>query len=129
MADVGVQAVPRSPLCAVTAVSAWRAARGDAPGPLFCRLDRGCHLTYGLDGRLQPIDPKTVARLVKRVIKGAGLVEGEFSAHSLRAGMTVADHKGVPLEAAVSTAAGRTRAPPAASGGIPACGRRILRLS
>lgn len=100
--EVGIQPVPRSPLCAVTAVSAWLAARGDAPGPLFCRLDRGGHLTCGLDGRLQPIDPKTVARLVKRVIKGTGLAEAEFSAHSLRAGMmTAADRKGVPLEAAM----------------------------
>ncbi|TSD86113.1 tyrosine-type recombinase/integrase [Mycobacterium sp. KBS0706] len=100
--EVGVQAVPTSPLCAVTAVSAWLAVRGDAPGPLFCRADRGGHLTYGLDGRLQRIDTKTVARLVKRVIKGTGLAEGEFSAHSLRAGMmTAADRKGVPLEAAM----------------------------
>jgi len=100
--EVGIQAVPRSPLCAVTAVGAWLAARGDAPGPLFCRVDRGDHLTYGLDGRLRPIDTKTVARLVKRVIKGTGLGAAEFSAHSLRAGMmTAADRKGVPLEAAM----------------------------
>ena len=89
--EVGVQAVPRSPLCAVTAVSAWLAARGDTPGPLFCRLDRGGHLTTGLDGRL-----------VKRAINGTGLGEAEFSAHSLRAGMmTAADRKGVPLETAM----------------------------
>lgn len=100
--EVGIQAVPASPLCAITAVSAWLAARGDTSGPLFCRINRGGHLTYGLDGRLQPIDTKTVARLVKRVIKGTGVAEGEFSAHSLRAGMmTAADRKGVPLEAAM----------------------------
>ncbi|WP_186002935.1 site-specific integrase [Mycobacterium sp. KBS0706] len=100
--EVGIQAVPASPLCAVTAVSAWLAARGDTAGPLFCRIDRGGHLIYGLDGRLQPIDSKTVARLVKRVIKGTGVDEGEFSGHSLRAGMmTAADRKGVPLEAAM----------------------------
>jgi integrase len=100
--EVGIQAVPTSPLCAVTAVAAWLAARGDAPGPLFCRIDRGGHLTYGLDGRPQRIDTKTVARLVKRVIKGTGVAEGEFSGHSLRAGMmTAADRKGVPLEAAM----------------------------
>jgi hypothetical protein len=86
----------------VTAVSAWLATRGDAPGSLFCRLDRGGHLSHGLDGRLQPIEAKTVARLVKRVIKGTGIDEGEFSGHSLRAGMmTAADRKGVPLEAAM----------------------------
>ncbi|TSD83754.1 tyrosine-type recombinase/integrase [Mycobacterium sp. KBS0706] len=100
--EVGVQAVPASPLCAVTAVAAWLAARGDGPGPLFCRIDRGGHLTQGLDGRLQTIDAKTVARLVKRVIAGTGLGSAEFSAHSLRAGMmTAADRKGVPLEAAM----------------------------
>lgn len=48
--EVGIQAVPRSPLCAVTAVSAWLSARGDAPGPLFCRIDRGGHLTHGSTG-------------------------------------------------------------------------------
>ena len=100
--EVRIQALPTSPLCAVTAVSAWLAVRGHTPGPLFCRVDRGGHLTYGLDGRLRPIDTKTVARLVKRVIKGTGLGAAEFSAHSLRAGMmTAADRKGVPLEAAM----------------------------
>jgi len=74
--EIGIQAVPNSPLCAVTSVSAWLAVRGDAPGPLFCRIDRGGHLTYGADGRLQPINSKTVARLVKRVIKGTGLARG-----------------------------------------------------
>lgn len=100
--EVGIQAVPTSPLCAATAVSAWLAARGDTPGPLFCRIDRGGHLTYGPDGRLQRIDAKTVARLVKRAIAGTGLGSSDFSAHSLRAGMmTAADRKGVPLEAAM----------------------------
>lgn len=94
--------MPRSSLCAVTGVSAWVAARGDTPGALFCRIDRGDHLTYGLDARQQRIDAKTVARLVKRMIKGTGVDEREFSAHSLRAGMmTAADGKGVPLEAAM----------------------------
>ena len=69
---------------------------------MFCRIDRGGHLTTGLDGRLQRIDTKTVARLVKRVIKRTGLAEGKFSGHSPRAGMmTAADRKGVPLEAAM----------------------------
>ncbi|MGK9171014.1 hypothetical protein KXR53_32260 [Inquilinus limosus] len=83
--EVGIQAVPTSPLGPVTALSAWLAARGDTPGPMFCRIDRGGHLTTGSDGRLQPIDTNPVARLVKRVVKGTGLVEGEVSAHSLRA--------------------------------------------
>ncbi len=79
-----------------------RRPRRHAAGPLFCRIDRGGHLTSGLDGRLQSVNSKTVARLVKRVIRRTGLAEGEFSGHSLRAGMmTAADRKGVPLEAAM----------------------------
>ncbi len=50
--EVRIQAVPNSPLCAVTAVSAWHTARGDTAGPLFCRIHRGGHFTSGLDGRL-----------------------------------------------------------------------------
>jgi len=101
-AEVGIRAVPQSPLCAVTAVRAWLEARGDGPGALFCRIDCGGHLVTGADGRLTEISPTSVARLVKRVIGGSGLDQGEFSAHSLRAGMmTAADRKGVSLEAAM----------------------------
>jgi integrase len=101
-ADVGIRAVPASPLCAVTALRGWLGARGDTPGALFCRIDRGGHLVPDLAGRLQHIDPKTVARLVKRVIGLSNLDSAAFSAHSLRAGMmTAADLKGVPLEQAM----------------------------
>ncbi|MDR6290849.1 integrase [Inquilinus ginsengisoli] len=101
-AEVAIRAVPGAPLCAVTALRAWLQARGDTPGALFSRVDRGGHLTLGLDGRLPPIDPKTLARLVKRVVGQSGLDMDEFSAHSLRAGMmTAADRKKVPLEQAM----------------------------
>jgi len=56
----------------------------------------------GSDGRLQPMDPATVARLVKRVIGQTGAEIETFSAHSLRAGMmTAADRKGISLEDAM----------------------------
>jgi integrase len=101
-AEVAIRTVPGAPLCAVTALRAWLQARGDTPGALFSRVDRGGHLTQGLDGRLPPIDTKTVARLVKRVVGQSGLDMDEFSAHSLRAGMmAAADRKGVPLERAM----------------------------
>jgi hypothetical protein len=72
------------------------------PGALFCRLDRGGNQAAGADGRLLPIDPATIARVVKRAIARTGVEPGEFSAHSLRAGMmTAADRLGVPFEQAM----------------------------
>ncbi|MGO4724851.1 MULTISPECIES: tyrosine-type recombinase/integrase [unclassified Inquilinus] len=101
-AEVGIETVPGSTLCAVTALRRWLEVRGDAPGGLFCRLDRGGNLVGGADGRLLPIDPATIARLVKRVIARTGLGTEDFSAHSLRAGMmTAADLLGIPLEKAM----------------------------
>jgi integrase len=96
------EAVPGSLLCAVTALRRWLEARGDAPGALFCRLDRGGNLVAGADGRLLPIDPATIARVVKRTVTRTGVGAADFSAHSLRAGMmTAADLLGVPFEKAM----------------------------
>ncbi|MGK9236331.1 site-specific integrase [Inquilinus limosus] len=101
-AEIGIEAVPDSPLCAVTALRRWLEARGDARGALFCRLDRGGNPVAGADGRLLPTDPATAARLVKRAIARTGADPGEFSAHSLRAGMmTAADLLGIPMEKAM----------------------------
>jgi integrase len=101
-AEVGIEAVPASPLCAVSALHRWLAVRGDAPGALFCRLDRGGNLVIGTSGHLLPVDPGTIARLVKRVIARTGVGPEEFSAHSLRAGMmTAADLLGIPFDKAM----------------------------
>jgi hypothetical protein len=43
-ADVGIEAMPDSPLCAVTALRRWLDVRGNAPGSLFCHPDRGGNL-------------------------------------------------------------------------------------
>ncbi len=82
-AEVGIEAVPESALCAVTALRRWLEARGDAPGALFCRLDRGGNLVAGADGRLLAIDPATIARVVKRAVTRTGIGAADFSAHSL----------------------------------------------
>jgi hypothetical protein len=67
-------------------------------GPLFCRLDRGSNQVADAGGGLLPIDPATIARLVKRVLSRTGVETGEVSAHSLRVGMmTAADLFGIPL--------------------------------
>lgn len=101
-AEVGIEAVPDSPICAVTALRRWLEVRGDTPGALFCRLDRGGNLVAGSDGRLLPVDPGTIARLVKRALARTGVDPAAFSAHSLRAGMmTAADQLGIPFEKAM----------------------------
>jgi integrase len=101
-AEVGIEAVPGLALCAVTALRRWLEVRGEAAGALFGRLNRGGNLVLGAEGRLLPVDPATIARVVKRAITLTGVEPGEFSAHSLRAGMmTAADRLGVPFEQAM----------------------------
>jgi integrase len=101
-AEVGIEAVPGSALCAVTALRRWLEVRGETAGALFGRLDRGGNLVTGADGRLLPVDPATIARVVKRVLTRTGVEAGEFSGHSLRAGMmTAADRLGVTFEQAM----------------------------
>ena len=88
--EIGVPYVVHEGLCAVRALRAWLDAAAIAEGPVF--------RTFSLGGELTPnrIDPKDVARLVKRVVAKAGIV-GDFAAHSLRAGFitTAAATKGV----------------------------------
>jgi hypothetical protein len=77
-AEVGIEAVPGSALCAVTALRRWLEIRGTEPGALFCRLDRGANLVTDAGGRLLPVDPATIARLVKRVLARTGVEAGSF---------------------------------------------------
>ncbi|MDR6290887.1 integrase [Inquilinus ginsengisoli] len=101
-AEIGIESVPGSALCAVTALRRWLEVRGETAGALFSRLDRGGNLVAGADGRLLPVNPATIARLVKRVVVRTGTGAADFSAHSLRAGMmTAADLLGIPLEKAM----------------------------
>jgi integrase/recombinase XerC len=65
------------------ALADWIAARGDRPGPLFCRLDRAADATD--PGRLEGL---SVERLVKRIGRAAGVSKG-VRPHGLRhAGIT-----------------------------------------
>lgn len=64
---------------AVRAYLAWRLVMGDYQGAIFRPVLRS---GYVLERRLQP---REVARVVKRVVALAGL-QGDYSGHSLRAG-------------------------------------------
>jgi integrase len=75
---------------AATALQAWLAAAGIERGPLFRRVRRGGIVAEALGA-------EAVRRIVKARAAQAGL-EGDYAAHSLRAGfVTEAGKQGLPL--------------------------------
>lgn len=64
----------------IAALDAWLAAACITQGPIFCEVDR-----HGRVGAAA-LSGRSVARIVKRIAKAAGLDETLFSGHSLRAG-------------------------------------------
>ncbi|MBR0855470.1 site-specific integrase [Bradyrhizobium liaoningense] len=77
----------------VEALDAWLAAAGITSGPVFREVDR--HGRVGANA----LSDRSVARIVKRAIKAAGLDETAFSGHSMRAGFVTEalDRKQDPL--------------------------------
>jgi integrase len=88
--EIAVPFVANGRLCAATHVRTWLEAAAIVDGPVFRTFNGGKRLTAN---RIAPID---VARLVKRLTLAAG-IEGDFAAHSLRAGFitSAAATKGV----------------------------------
>lgn len=64
----------------VQALEAWLAAAGISEGPIFREVDR-----HGNVGE-KALSDRSVARIIKRVVREAGIDERVFSGHSLRAG-------------------------------------------
>ena len=64
---------------AVESLEAWIAERGDAPGPLFLRLDRAATVT----GVMTPMSGETVRRILIRRAKDAG-IEQPVRPHGIR---------------------------------------------
>jgi len=86
---VAVPTAPIARLCAVKAVKGWLQVARIEDGPLFRGIDRDV-----VEARR--ISDASIARLVKRATKAAGIV-GDFAGHSLRAGfVTSAAEKRVP---------------------------------
>lgn len=64
----------------VQALEAWLEASGISEGPIFREVDR--HGNVGAAA----LSDRSVARIIKRVVREAGIDERVFSGHSLRAG-------------------------------------------
>lgn len=82
-AAIAVPFVPTHALCAARAVKAWIAAAQLVDGPLFRSFKPGRRISD------RPIGGRDVANLVHVLVRRARL-EGDFSAHSLRAGFITA---------------------------------------
>ena len=68
--------------CPVRALRAWLRAAGIERGPIFRSINRHGNVSGGA------LTPQSVALIIKRACRRAGLREEDFSGHSLRAGFT-----------------------------------------
>jgi site-specific recombinase XerD len=78
--DVGIPGFPGSPLCPVAALDTWLTAAGITDGPIFRRVTR--YQTVGASA----LSGASVARIVKRAARDAGIPPDRLAGHSLRAG-------------------------------------------
>jgi integrase len=90
---------PDPNVCAVRALRAWITAAGHTSGPLF--------RTFTMSGELQArrIAGEDVARLVRRLTQ-AHRIDGDFAAHSLRAGYITSAAQGRRTTAEISQISG-----------------------
>jgi site-specific recombinase XerD len=90
----GIPYAAQEGLCAVRALAGWLRASGIASGPLLRAVGR--HGRIGEGG----LSDRSVARIIKRVAKCAGIDPATVAGHSLRAGFaTTAARKGKSLDA------------------------------
>ncbi len=101
--EVAIPKLRTEAFCPVHALSAWLKAAAIAEGPVF--------RTFSMQGQLQTnrIDGRDVARLVQRLATRAQL-EGDFSAHSLRAGFVTSGAERGIAEASLQNVTGHRSA-------------------
>lgn len=88
---VGIPAFPDSPWCPVAALDAWLTRSETTEGPVWRRVTR--YQTVGTDA----LHPSSVALIVKRAARAAGIPSSKLAGHSLRAGhVTEASENGAP---------------------------------
>ena len=96
--EIAISSVDVAALCPVRALRRWLDAAQIAEGPVFrtFALPRGRRNTASDTLKSQRIDGRDVARILQRVTMRAH-VDGDFAAHSLRAGfITSAAQKKIP---------------------------------
>jgi len=79
-ADIFLERAEPSPFCAVAALENWIKAADITSGALFRRVNRWGHAGY------DALSPGAIGLVIDDRTKRAGLEEGKFSGHSLRAG-------------------------------------------
>jgi site-specific recombinase XerD len=93
-AEKGIPYASNPALCPVRALAAWLEAAHIESGPLFRGVDQLGHVAT------EALSDRSVARIVQRVAKAAGLDPTTVGGHSLRAGFaTTAAKKGKSLDA------------------------------
>lgn len=78
---IGIPLGENPATCPVRALEAWRKAGSFIEGPVFRVVGRAGKVMR------ERLSDKAVARVVKGAVQAAGLIAGEFSAHSLRSGL------------------------------------------
>ena len=101
--EIAIPQLRTESFCAVRALRAWLTTAGIVNGPVF--------RTFSLRGNLQTdrIDGRDVARLVQRLTRRAHL-EGDFAAHSLRAGFVTSGAERGIAEASLQNVTGHRSA-------------------
>ncbi|AIF51708.1 site-specific integrase [Pelosinus sp. UFO1] len=80
--------------CPVRTLQDWLEAAQIKSGPLFRQINK-----YGQVSKKRLASPHSVARIVKEYVQKIGLLEGQYSGHSLRAGFaTEASGNGASLD-------------------------------
>jgi site-specific recombinase XerD len=74
----------RAETCPVRALATWLEAAGITDGPVFRAVDRHGNLS------LQPLDPGSIARILKKAACRAGMKPAKIAGHSLRSGTATA---------------------------------------
>ena len=93
--ELGLPRGQHADTCPVRALRAWRSSAGIDSGPLFRPVTRHDHLQAGR------LTAQSVALIVKRACRRAGLDPSLFAGHSLRSGLATAAAAGGAPERAI----------------------------
>jgi integrase len=98
--EVGVPKRRRDEFCPVAAVTDWLSRSGLGTGPLFRSVTKHGELGLG------PLSGQAVAAIVVRSAARSGLIDADYSGHSLRAGFATAAAEGGAPERAIMAQTG-----------------------